>query len=182
MRVFNCIDGLVPGAGRVPEPDLARQGVRARADRPRRQQVWSWRGAPGRHGRGTRVCTTVERVLHRDEVSSSTLLFVVLSFWVQDGRNPSNPLYGPISRTPCNSAKTGFNINEAMLELVREIVRTRERERFQDLVDHSQYGEEPVYPVQAKTKGYQKSPTPPGPYPMEEEEMEMEKGCCCTIM
>lgn len=69
-----------------------------------------------------------------------------------------------------------------MLELVREIVRTREREGFQDLPDHSQYGEDPIYPVQAKIKGYQKSPTPPGPYPMEEEELEMEKGCCCTIM
>lgn len=82
------------------------------------------------------------------------------------------------------SAKTGFNINEAMLELVREIVRTREREGFQDLADHNNgYGEGSGHPVQAKTKGYQKSPTPPGPYPMEQEEdMEMEKGCCCTIM
>lgn len=83
------------------------------------------------------------------------------------------------------SAKTGFNINEAMLELVREIVRTREREGFQDLADHDNgYGDETGHPVQAKTKGYQKSPTPPGPYPMEEEEeeTEMEKGCCCTIM
>ncbi|KAG0324698.1 hypothetical protein BG004_003395, partial [Podila humilis] len=102
------------------------------------------------------------------------------------------------------SAKTGFNISEAMLELVREIVRTREREGFQDVAGDNNYPGQgyrhypqhrngcetegadgyplPIsVPAPAKCKGYQKSPTPPGPYQMEEE-VEMEKGCCCIVM
>ncbi|KAF9408996.1 hypothetical protein BGZ94_002122 [Podila epigama] len=75
------------------------------------------------------------------------------------------------------SAKTGFNINEAMLELVRQIVRSRTEEGREGGYDEG-HGKE-----DRKNKGYQKSPTPPGGYVDEQEDVgKEERGCCCTIM
>ncbi|KAG0315371.1 Ras GTPase [Dissophora globulifera] len=78
------------------------------------------------------------------------------------------------------SAKTGFNINEMVLELVRQIVRTRQEQ---------QDGESTPVPeptlTSELTAGYVKRPTPVGGM----ESMEGEEGigleerrCCCTIM
>lgn len=88
------------------------------------------------------------------------------------------------------SAKTGENINEMMVELVREIVRSRQREGYADLQDHP-YHHEPygghgfVEEPQAHmppTKGYMKNTTPAGPLNSEESEAEESRFCCCSIM
>lgn len=95
------------------------------------------------------------------------------------------------------SAKTGLNINEMMIELVREIVRSRQREGYADLQDHpyhhEPYGadgggggrgfvEEPPQAYLPPTKGYMTNTTPAGPLNNEESEAEESKFCCCSIM
>ncbi|KAG0051501.1 hypothetical protein BGZ83_003622 [Gryganskiella cystojenkinii] len=81
------------------------------------------------------------------------------------------------------SAKTGHHIHEMMIELVREIVRTREREGYADMPDQELKKEEWQQQQPQPTKGYMKSPTPAGPLPSEEdEEAEESRFCCCSIM
>ncbi|KAF9979563.1 Ras GTPase, partial [Mortierella antarctica] len=84
------------------------------------------------------------------------------------------------------SAKTGFNIHEMVNELVREIVRARQRQGLAEMQEDNHETstmDETIssMPVSV-TMGYVKSPTPPAPLEMEEELRPSEERCCCTIM
>lgn len=80
-------------------------------------------------------------------------------------------------------------------ELVREIVRSRQREGYADMIDHHQHPlRQHQYQQQqlqqsdkgevSLAMGYVKSPTPAGPIGMgmEDDGSDIEDRCCCCII